>query len=108
NYPGLIRPISADILPQRVVLITEYLLKGSLERRLTTDFFGTQQHLRKIFIGLLYTMDYLHNHMSTSHLDIKPDNILLDEDYNAILFDLGMATPTQFSSPENAPQNAID
>jgi hypothetical protein len=100
NHPGLIRPVSADILPHRVILITQFLKQGSLERKLRYDFFGVRKNLTKIFSGLVYTLDYLHNHMTTSHLDLKPDNILLDDDYNPIIFDLGMATPTRFSTSQ--------
>ncbi|KAB2630509.1 LRR receptor-like serine/threonine-protein kinase [Pyrus ussuriensis x Pyrus communis] len=58
-------------------------------------FFSARSMLKKlnIAIDVAFALDYLHNHCETSivHCDLKPSNVLLDEDMVARVGDFGLA-----------------
>ena len=60
------------------------------------------ENLLKIAIGIAHGLEYLHSSCITQilHLDIKPQNILLDQDFSPKISDFGLAKlcPTKDSS----------
>ncbi|XP_058109125.1 probable LRR receptor-like serine/threonine-protein kinase At3g47570 [Magnolia sinica] len=80
-------------------LVYEYMSNGSLEKWLHRQ--GHDQPRRNlkftqrlnIAIDVASALDYLHNHCQTSiiHQDLKPSNILLDDDMIAHVGDFGLA-----------------
>ncbi|XP_058109122.1 probable LRR receptor-like serine/threonine-protein kinase At3g47570 [Magnolia sinica] len=80
-------------------LVYEYMSNGSLEKWLHRE--GHDQPIRNlkftqrlnIAIDVASALDYLHNHSQTSiiHQDLKPSNILLDDDMIAHVGDFGLA-----------------
>lgn len=38
-------------------------------------------------------MDHLHNNLGLAHLDLKPDNIIIKDDYSTALIDFGHSHP---------------
>ncbi|XP_058084045.1 PR5-like receptor kinase [Magnolia sinica] len=82
-------------LPKRA-LIYEFMPNGSLEKYIhtqePTNHLGWEK-LHKIAVGIARGLEYLHVRCSNRilHLDIKPHNILLDEDFCPKISDFGLA-----------------
>ena len=81
-------------------LVFEFLTNGSLDTWLhlkidkedRSGFLSLRQRLN-IAIDVAYALDYLHNHsvQPIIHCDLKPSNILLDNDMVAHVSDFGLA-----------------
>uniref|UniRef100_A0A7N2MST5 non-specific serine/threonine protein kinase n=1 Tax=Quercus lobata TaxID=97700 RepID=A0A7N2MST5_QUELO len=80
-------------------LIYEFMPNGSLDKFIYhRDSSATNCHLEwktlyKIAVDIARGLEYLHRGCSTRilHFDIKPQNILLDEDFNPKISDFGLA-----------------
>ncbi|KAJ9537573.1 hypothetical protein OSB04_030306 [Centaurea solstitialis] len=76
------------------ILVYEYASRGSLDRHLSAPSLTWIQRL-KICLGVARGLSYLHNpdgsHQRVIHRDIKSANILLDENWNAKISDLGLS-----------------
>ncbi|CAL9121971.1 unnamed protein product [Musa acuminata var. zebrina] len=81
---------------KRRALVYEYMPNGSLERYIYSDPPETSlpwDKLYQIAIGIARGLEYLHQGCNTRivHFDIKPHNILLDEDFCPKIADFGLA-----------------
>ncbi|KAJ4818189.1 Protein kinase family protein [Rhynchospora pubera] len=76
-------------------LVYEYMPNGSLDRYIYPDATTTLgwDKLYGIAIGVARGLEYLHQGCNTHivHFDIKPQNILLDEDFRPKIADFGLA-----------------
>ncbi|KAG0484591.1 hypothetical protein HPP92_008491 [Vanilla planifolia] len=80
-------------------LVLQYMPNGSLDRCLhpeTSNYESTPLNLMqrlKIAVDVASALDYLHNHghVPVVHCDLKPSNVLLDEDMCGHLSDFGLA-----------------
>ncbi|XP_077220172.1 rust resistance kinase Lr10-like isoform X2 [Tasmannia lanceolata] len=88
-------------------LIYEFMPNGSLEKFIYAEKPGKADHLGweklyQIAVGIARGLEYLHRGCSTRilHLDIKPHNILLDQDFCPKISDFGLAKlcPTKDST----------
>ncbi|KAK8898411.1 hypothetical protein M9Y10_000698 [Tritrichomonas musculus] len=77
-------------------IITEFFKNGSLqtildkEQRSLADPTWSPTKKYIILLGIANAMDYLHKH-GTIHRDLKPDNILTDEEYYPHICDFGLS-----------------
>ncbi|XP_039776668.1 putative cysteine-rich receptor-like protein kinase 12 isoform X2 [Panicum virgatum] len=77
-----------------IALCFEYLHNGSLEKHLSDDFYEFDWHTRfKIIKGICEGLKYIHDELEEPiyHLDLKPDNILLDKDMVPKIADFGLS-----------------
>ncbi|RWR82070.1 LEAF RUST 10 DISEASE-RESISTANCE LOCUS RECEPTOR-LIKE PROTEIN KINASE-like protein 2.1 [Cinnamomum micranthum f. kanehirae] len=79
-------------------LVYEFMSKGSLEKFIFSDKLGTGHALDcpklfQIAVGIARGLEYLHRGCNTRivHFDIKPHNILLDDDFCPKISDFGLA-----------------
>ncbi|CAL5067362.1 unnamed protein product [Urochloa decumbens] len=73
-------------------LCFEYLHNGSLRNHLSDESSGFDWHTRyKIIKGTCEGLRYIHEDKSLVHLDLKPDNILLDKDMVPKIADFGLS-----------------
>ncbi|KAM3318445.1 hypothetical protein ACQJBY_035918 [Aegilops geniculata] len=76
------------------LLCLEYLPKGSLDKYISDASSGLDWPTRlKIIEGISYGLQYLHEHSDCPiiHLDLKPANILLDENLIPKITDFGLS-----------------
>ena len=76
------------------LLVYEYMCHGSLDKWIFHRYRGLAlgwECRRKIILDIAKGLSYLHEDCRKKifHLDIKPQNILLDEDFNAKVADFG-------------------
>lgn len=72
-----------------VIIIMEYLAKGSIQKHIEKRFISVQESCKIIQQSLL-GLEYAHNN-KILHRDIKPGNILIGENNEAKLSDFGLA-----------------
>ncbi|XP_044335921.1 LEAF RUST 10 DISEASE-RESISTANCEUS RECEPTOR-LIKE PROTEIN KINASE-like 2.5 [Triticum aestivum] len=77
-------------------LVYEYMANGSLEKYIyieNSDLVIGWDKLQQIALGIARGLEYLHQGCSTRiiHFDIKPQNILLDQDFCPKIADFGLA-----------------
>ncbi|XP_071916847.1 probable LRR receptor-like serine/threonine-protein kinase At3g47570 [Coffea arabica] len=94
RHRNLVKVISTCWNQDFRALVLEYMCNGSLEKWLYSDnyFLDTLQRLN-IMIDVASAVQYLHEEYSTPviHCDLKPSNVLLDEDMVAHVSDFGVA-----------------
>lgn len=78
------------------LLVYEYMPNGSLDRWLfqrSDEFMLDWQQRKKIILDIAKGLTYLHEdcRQKILHLDIKPQNILLDDNFNAKVADFGLS-----------------
>ncbi|XP_057483879.1 receptor kinase-like protein Xa21 isoform X1 [Actinidia eriantha] len=94
RHRNLTKVISSCSSPDFKALILEYMPNGNLEKWLYShNYFLDISKKLEILIDVACALEYLHHGYSTPvlHLDLKPSNVLLDEDMVARVSDFGIA-----------------
>lgn len=76
----------------QLLLVYEYMPNGSLDKYIGKTFLHWEQRYN-ILTGLASVLVYLHEECGNPvvHRDVKPNNVMLDSEFNAHLGDFGLA-----------------
>ncbi|CAK8574030.1 unnamed protein product [Lathyrus sativus] len=101
SHVNVVRLLGFCLDGSKKALIYEYMSNGSLEKFIYEEKNPLQNDLQlldcktlyDIGIGIAHGLEYLHRGCNTRilHFDIKPHNILLDEDFCPKISDFGLA-----------------
>lgn len=94
RHRNLVKVISSCSSEDLRALILEYMANGSLDKWLHTEGCKLSLYQRiNIMIDVATALEYIHHGQPEPivHCDIKPSNILLDEDMSAHVGDFGIA-----------------
>ncbi|XP_050240798.1 G-type lectin S-receptor-like serine/threonine-protein kinase SD2-5 [Quercus robur] len=96
HHFNLVRLIGFCIEKFHRLLVYEYMSNGSLDKwvfQKNPEMLLDWQHRKKIIMDVARGLTYLHEdcRQKIVHLDIKPHNILLDENFNAKVFNFGLS-----------------
>lgn len=83
-----------------IVIILEYCENGDLLTYATQHGFLSENQKKKILLGFLSAIKYLHS-KGISHGDIKAENILLGKNYSAKLCDFGYSRTSLIAGDES-------
>ncbi|GAU40829.1 hypothetical protein TSUD_287660 [Trifolium subterraneum] len=105
HHVNVVRLIGFCVEGSKRALIYEFMSNGSLEKYIFSPAEESCslscKDLYAISLGVARGIEYLHNgcNMKILHFDIKPHNILLDENFNPKVSDFGLArlSPTDKS-----------
>ncbi|KAF5771634.1 putative protein kinase RLK-Pelle-SD-2b family [Helianthus annuus] len=96
HHVNLVRLRGFCTLKSQRFLVYDFMINGSLDRWI---YHGVREHIlewecrKKIILDVAKGLTYLHEdcRQKIVHLDIKPQNILLDNDFNAKVSDFGLS-----------------
>jgi len=90
-HPLICTPMDYGEVGEVVYLVLPYLGGGCLADDLTKHRTVKIDRIARVCAQVSTALDYAHR-QGVVHRDVKPDNVLFDEDGNAILTDFGIAT----------------
>ena len=80
-----------DVAPQRYFLVSQYAANGSMDKHMARPFSEiTLQQRLQWTRQLALALHYLHRE-HWAHRDVKPQNVLLDSNWNCLLADFGIS-----------------
>jgi serine/threonine protein kinase len=93
NHPNIVKcyEIIDDQKNQNTYFILEYMRKGTLGNFLTQEKSTNFQKIWNFFRDLLLGLEYCHEKAKIIHLDIKPENLLIDELNRLKITDFGIS-----------------
>ncbi|XP_061358247.1 rust resistance kinase Lr10-like [Gastrolobium bilobum] len=96
HHVNVVQLIGFCVEGSKRALIYEFMPNGSLEKYIFSHEESSSLSCEKLFaisLGVARGIEYMHNgcNMKILHFDIKPHNILLDENFNPKVSDFGLA-----------------
>ncbi|KAI3507437.1 hypothetical protein L1887_22423 [Cichorium endivia] len=97
NHMNLVRMWGFCSHKRHKLLVYEYVENLSLDQRLFSTRFLQWRERFKVAVGIAKGLAYLHHECLewVIHCDVKPENILLDESFEAKIADFGLAKLSQ-------------
>lgn len=92
-HPFICAPLDYGETEDAVFLVLPFLGGGCMADELSRDHVVEARRAARITAQIASALDYA-SRRGVVHRDVKPDNVLFDEDGNAVLTDFGIATAT--------------
>lgn len=90
-HPHICNIVDFGMTDRHVYIVMPYMSRGTLGDRVSGQRTLSPERTAALGAQVASALDYAHRH-GLVHRDIKPDNILFDEDENAMVTDFGIAT----------------
>jgi serine/threonine protein kinase len=90
-HPHICPIIDFGTSGETVFLVMPHLARGTLGERMTQNRALAPDFIAAVGAQVATALDFAHRH-GIVHRDVKPDNIMFDEDDNALVTDFGIAT----------------
>jgi serine/threonine-protein kinase len=90
-HPHICPILDFGMVDDTIYLVMPYLARGTLNDRIGGQRSLPPESVAAIVAQIATGLDYAHRR-GLVHRDMKPDNILFDEDDNAVITDFGIAT----------------
>ena len=88
--PNIVKMEETIVYGDNIFIVTELLQKGDLRIYINRNGSLPEMESRRLFIDLLNGISYIHRRRIV-HLDLKLENLLLDDAYNLKIADFGCA-----------------
>ena len=88
DHPNIVKILDVVYGEENIYVVMEYCGNGDLFEWAQRGIYSNQSVLRKTFYQLLSAVYYMHK-KNIAHLDLKPENVLLDSNFNVKLTDFG-------------------
>lgn len=90
NHPNIVRIIDVFEENGTAYYVMEYAENGSLADKVKRVGYLPEPAATRYIKQVAGALDYIHQR-KMNHLDVKPANIMLNEDHNVVLIDFGLA-----------------
>ena len=104
NHPNLLKPTHVDAWEGMPYLILPFCSRGSIVKRVGKM---SKEEIWKLIRDVASGLAYLHQ-QGIVHQDIKPDNILQDENGNYLITDFGISTKARSTLRKSVPAGTIN
>lgn len=91
DHPNIVKLLTVDIIDKTIIMVMEYVKGIDLETLLDQENKLDIKTSLRYFQQILSALEFAHKHR-VIHRDIRPSNILIDEDNNVKITDFGTST----------------
>ncbi|MBR4388790.1 MAG: serine/threonine protein kinase [Prevotella sp.] len=91
NHPHIVKVYDVFEENGTNYYVMENVGGGSLRENILRDGPMSEEKAKETILQVASALQYMHSEKHICHYDVKPSNILLDEDGNAILIDFGLS-----------------
>ena len=91
DHPHIIKKYHHEENNTHIFLFMEYLSRGDLYSYIEKNGVLPMQTTKKIMLQIVDALFYLHVHKQICHHDVKLENIVIDDNFDAKLIDFGYA-----------------
>ena len=102
SHPGIVNVFEVIETNNTVYIVMEYIDGGSLDGYISSRGSMPENEALSLFRGICSAVGFMHQHRML-HLDLKPKNIMLDEERHPLLIDFGLSKQyTEDGEPESS------